>query len=272
MKQILMTAAIFSSTISMFLSFGCSKSDRPQTMADAAVDGSSDGATPTPLALRVVNKTEAPIYMVDQSLFVLRLADNSAVAVPGVPACPVNDCGPNYKNVACKPTAAAVVELVANSAREASWGGTVRGTMPVGDSGDTCYTHTAAGPQKIVVGVTYSVGSSNQLPLTKAETVTKEIDFPSKDTVEIEVTESRVCGGKTPGPQDKCQKDEFCLYEVEDACGTADATGICQEKPGACPGVYAPVCGCDNKTHGNACAAYSAGVSIKHNGVCAGPE
>ena len=48
--------------------------------------------------------------------------------------------------------------------------------------------------------------------------------------------------------------------------------------PEACDLIYAPVCGCDDMTYGNACAAASAGVSVASQGECgkpcglAGPE
>jgi hypothetical protein len=39
-------------------------------------------------------------------------------------------------------------------------------------------------------------------------------------------------------------------------------------KPEFCTEQFDPVCGCDGETHGNACAANSAGVSVASEGEC----
>ncbi len=41
-----------------------------------------------------------------------------------------------------------------------------------------------------------------------------------------------------------------------------------QAIPDACTADYTPVCGCDDETYGNACAAHVAGVSVACNGEC----
>lgn len=76
--------------------------------------------------------------------------------------------------------------------------------------------------------------------------------------------ELQVCGGFAGLP---CGEGEYCAYESF-TCGAGDQTGVCRPRPEACIELYAPVCGCDGETYGNACMAAAAGTSVASEGAC----
>jgi hypothetical protein len=65
-----------------------------------------------------------------------------------------------------------------------------------------------------------------------------------------------------------CTPSEYCAYQEGGLCGAADAESICKPRPSGCTEEYAPVCGCDRKTYGNACTAATAGTGVYSKGPC----
>ena len=75
------------------------------------------------------------------------------------------------------------------------------------------------------------------------------------------------CGGLTGA---SCPKGQYCDFPRSAQCGAADQTGTCKAEPQVCDDIAMPVCGCDDKTYGNACEAAAAGVSTISDGACPG--
>lgn len=75
----------------------------------------------------------------------------------------------------------------------------------------------------------------------------------------------KICGARAG---DTCGPDEYCAYQAGQYCGAADATAFCKPRPEMCTKDYRPVCGCDNRTYGNACSAAAAGQGILQDGEC----
>ncbi|MSP90328.1 MAG: hypothetical protein EXR79_00755 [Myxococcales bacterium] len=98
------------------------------------------------------------------------------------------------------------------------------------------------------------------------------VTYPN-DCARIEAGAAKASEGKckpkpkecTLGDAKACAAGEYCAAPAVGVCG---GSGTCATKPQLCPAISQPVCGCDDKTYGNACAAALAGSNLSTSNAC----
>ena len=219
--------------------------------------------------------------------------------VPGTTSCELVDCVPPPVGACCLSTAAGNVPcVVITRERCAAEGGAYQGdesscpTDPNATCGDRCdglCTNAEAcfvGCGKLVQGlegcVLFQTESGNLFELHNLG------EFAVGDHVFVRGCRSAGCTticaqgagclanntirsclepcGGIAGIQ--CEDPAtFCQFP-DGTCGEGDIMGHCTPRPGGCPDVWDPVCGCNRQTYSNECDAAAAGVSIAHRGEC----
>ena len=122
-------------------------------------------------------------------------------------------------------------------------------------------------PMLIFFGIPPGIAVATTASHLTASSMSGAIAQWRRRAIDLKMAGVMLCGGIAGVP---CGSGRYCNYEGGH-CGASDQSGTCQPMPGACTEEYRPVCGCDNRTYGNACAAASAGVSVASQGACATP-
>lgn len=109
------------------------------------------------------------------------------------------------------------------------------------------------------------------VPPTPSETAGGTTDTAPSTTTTApppskEGPEGAMCGGIAGFG---CAANLYCDFAIEAHCGAADQSGVCKPKPEMCTEQYEPVCGCNDKTYGNACVAAREGIAVAAKGECA---
>jgi hypothetical protein len=93
-------------------------------------------------------------------------------------------------------------------------------------------------------------------------------------TVGVSVASKGPCKPPPPPPPHFCSTNAGCVLgkeycHIDGGCQVTGAKmGQCKPRPQNCTSLSDPVCGCDDKTYGNPCAAHWAGTNVAYKGAC----
>ena len=110
--------------------------------------------------------------------------------------------------------------------------------------------------RRVFASIGFALVAGCGTPQSDSNSDGPEVEGPGPSRVQV-------CGGIAGLP---CDAGEYCDLGVGNCC--CDFQGTCAVIPEMCTMHFDPVCGCEGKTHSNACAAAAAGVSIDFAGAC----
>lgn len=113
-------------------------------------------------------------------------------------------------------------------------------------------------------------GATSQPTETSAAEAPLEQHAEAEDPIAEPATGEQQPGGTACGLDAPCAADQWCDYP-DGLCGEGD-DGVCVTRPDVCVQILQPVCGCDGRTYGNACAGEMEGVDVRYPGECADDE